>query len=265
MKLPYRASQVKQYDHDRYICCLFSPEIVQEKLFSILSFNIEIATISEQTSDLTPALIRITWWQDAIDNLYKGQVHQHSLVKALNEIILDNKIPKDLITELLKARMLELHQQPLKSMEELIYFAKGTGSNLLEILGFILDAKAPEFYRPLGIAWSLLGILRSAKYSKSLNKILLFPQDLMPNNFKLGDHNTKTIVQLIVNIIEENLSIIDPKQFSKSTASVDLLYYLSKYYLKLIIKNDYNILCNNLSINPVIKQLYLLYRYLLLK
>lgn len=265
MKISYRASQVKQYDHDRYICCLFSPEIIQEKLFSILSFNIEIATILEQTSELTPALIRITWWQDAIDSLYKGQVHQHSLVKALNELILDKKIPKFLIAELLESRMLELHQQPLQSMDELISFAHKTGANLLEILSLILGAKAPEFYRPLGIAWSLLGILRSAKYAKSLGRILLFPKNLMTDDFELNHPHSKDIVKIIIAEIEKNLALIDPKYFSKATASIDLLYYLNKYYLKLIIKNDYNISSSNLSINPVIKQLYLLYRYILLK
>jgi hypothetical protein len=243
MDISYQALQVKQYDRDRYICCLFASEEARAKLFTILSFNSEVAAILTQTSELTPALIRITWWQDAIDDLYNGKVSQHSLIQSLNLII--DKIPHKLIAHLMHARMLELYQNPIHSIDELVVFAEETGANLLEIMALSLGIQDSERYRPLGIAWALLGNLRSPEYLR-LEKL------------------NKDIIKSIIGEIQKYLAMMDSKLFSKSTAAIDLLYYLAKYYLRLIIKADYDIYSDKLKVNPVIKQLYLSYRYLML-
>ena len=245
MNLSYAANQVKKYDHDRYICCLFAPKNVMEKLFTILNFNAEISSISEQTSELTPALIRITWWQDAIANLYQGKIQSHSLIKALNEIIAEANIPQALFTDLLEARMLELHQEVAYDA----IFAKKTGGNLLEIMALSLGIKETLRFKPIGIAWALLGILRSAKYAASLRKILPFALD------------NKAYVIDICKEIEKYLAMVDINEFNKASAPLDLLFYLAQYYLKLLIKADYDLLSDKLSINPMLKQLYLSYRY----
>jgi phytoene/squalene synthetase len=259
--MSYHISQVKNYDHDRYVCCLFANELDRDKLFSIFAFNIEIALISEQTSDLTPALMRITWWQDAIDDLYQGKIRPHSLINDLNKLIVKYKIPKKLFDDLLNARMIELYQDPPLNMEELKLFSERTGANLLEIAARCLDLANPEKFRPLGSAWSLLGMLRSVKYVTQTRKFIPFPKDLLPQNFKLGDSDNKLIVKQVVREIELLLTQVDQALFTKSSASLDLLFFLSRYYIKLLKKNDYDVFTSQLLINPVLKQLYLLYKY----
>ena len=262
MNITYQANQVKQYDHDRYICCLFASSAEQTRLFTILAFNTEISLISEQTSDLAPALMRITWWQDAIDDLYQGKLRQHSLIKDLNEIIVQQKIPVELFRRFLQARMIELHKQPPKNMAELIHFSENTGANLLEIIAYSVNFLQPERFRNLGTAWSLLGILRSIKYIKQTGKPMLFPLELLTDNFVIGDQCSKIIVKEIANEAEKLLNQVEQNLFSKSTAALDLLFFLAQYYLRLLKKNDYDILSDKLSLNPVFKQLYLSYRYL---
>ena len=256
MDISYQALQVKQYDHDRYICCLFAKASNRDKLFTILAFNAEIALIAEQTSEITPALIRITWWQDAIDDLYQGQIRQHSLIKALAEIISAEKIPKILFTQLLQARMLELYQEPPRDMEELILFSQRSSANLLEIVGRSIGIENSERFRPLGVAWALLGMLRSVKYKA---------WQLFPVNLKLENEESKNMVKIVVDEIECQLAMVDQSLFTKNSAAIDLLFYLSKYYLNLLIKNKYDILSDNWVMNPALKQLYLLYRYMLMK
>ena len=262
MNLQHQTLQVKKYDHDRYLCCLFAKEKNRDQLLTILAFNSEIALISEQTSDLTPALIRITWWQDAIDDLYQGKIRQHSLIIALEQIITEHKIPQHLFSNLLQARMIELYQQPPSTTLELIKFAEKTGGNLLEICAYAIDSDNFEQYKNIGTAWSLIGILRATKYLAQTRKPLLFPTELIPKNFKIGDDNSRIITKIIINEAQLLLNKIDRSVFCKSTAALDLLYYLNLYYIKLIKQSGYNILNDKLSFNPVFKQLYLLYQFL---
>ncbi len=262
MNLQHQALQVKKYDHDRYLCCLFAKEENRNDLLTILAFNSEISLISEQTSDLSPALIRITWWQDAIDDLYQGKVRQHSLIIALEKIITEHKIPRELFSNLLQARMIELYQQPPSTTLELIQFAEKTGGNLLKICAYVIDQKNLEQYKNIGTAWSLIGILRSIKYLPQTHKPLLFPTDLLPKNFKLGDDDSRIITKIIVNEAQLLLSKVDRSLFRKSSAVLDLLYYLNLYYIKLLKRSGYNILSDKLNFNPVFKQLYLLYQFL---
>lgn len=262
MNLQHQTLQVKRYDHDRYICGLFAKNDQRDDLFTILAFNSEISLISEQTSDIMPALIRITWWQDAIDDLYNNKIRQHSLIKDLNRIIIEKKIPHELFKQLLQGRMTELHQNSPQNMEELIDFAQKTGGNLLEICGHAINIKNPIRLRKLGIAWSLIGILRSTKYNNQTNKPLLFPLNLLPNNFKIKSDDSKKIAKSIAMEAERFLNQVDYSLFRKSTASLDLIYFLSKIYLKLLKKCEYDIFSEKLSLNPVFKQLYLFYQFL---
>ncbi len=76
-------ADVRRYDEDRWLASRFAPADVRARLIAIYALNHEIARTAEVVS--TPALvdIRLTWWREAIDEVYAGKtVRSHPALVA---------------------------------------------------------------------------------------------------------------------------------------------------------------------------------------
>lgn len=175
------AAEVRRHDRDRFVTALFAPEDRREALLALYAFNLEVARTRESVSEVLLGEIRLQWWRDAIDKLYRGEELAHPVVHGLAAVIRDYKPNGALFDRLIDARAADLADEPPTTLQALEDYAEGTSSTLvalaLDVLGERGEA-AQRLSRAAGIGWGLVGLLRAAPFHASMRRVYL-PADLL--------------------------------------------------------------------------------------
>ncbi|KAL3186558.1 hypothetical protein MRX96_027371 [Rhipicephalus microplus] len=67
----YCMDQVKQHDYENYLCSLLLPAGLRRSAFAIRAFNVELAQIRDVVSRADIGVMRIHFWKDAVERVYK--------------------------------------------------------------------------------------------------------------------------------------------------------------------------------------------------
>lgn len=260
-------SDIRKYDYDRYICGIFADENARENLFALYAFNLEIAKIGEAVSEPMPGLLRLEWWRGAMRDLFHGgKIRNHEILEKIAEMNKETPLSEELFSKILEARVRDINNIQPENMAELLQYAEDTSSGLLllalQTLG-IRNSDASVAARHIGIAWALIGILRSAYINIPRSKFH-FPLDMMNENKITRDNygsekflnGSKIVVKNIAEIAEKNIFEADliikklDKNVRKKSAPVFLLKKLSELHLKKIRKNDFDVFTRRIEISP---------------
>lgn len=179
--LTYCLDLIRRFDHDRYLCALFAPAPDRARLFALYAFNLEVARVREAVSEPIIGQMRLQWWRDALGEFAVGKVRAHPVAQALARALAERPVRPELFERLLSAREFDLTDDPPADLPALETYAADTSSALLQagldLLG-IADAAAEEAARHVGIAWSLVGLLRAAPFHARRRRLYL-PEDLL--------------------------------------------------------------------------------------
>ena len=63
----YCVQQVRSYDYHHYLCVLELPPNMRKAAFALRAFNVETARVMDVAADPKIGLMRLVWWQEAID------------------------------------------------------------------------------------------------------------------------------------------------------------------------------------------------------
>lgn len=173
--LSHCVQQVRKYDYHHYLCLLqLSPEM-RKAAFALRAFNVETAKAMDVASDPRIGLMRLLWWQEAIDKIYSHKKIEHPIAQALSSIISEHKISKSWLKRSVEARIndarREVDEIP-ETMEELEKYAEDTVSTVLYMTlqaGGIRSTSADHAASHIGKASGLLLLLRSLPYHFSRN------------------------------------------------------------------------------------------------
>jgi len=153
---------LKGADRDRYIADLLAPEPFRKHLFALHAFNAEVARVRDVVSDPMLGEIRLQWWRDAIVN---GAGGGHPVATALNATIARFGLPKDAFQRLIDARLFDLYDDPMPSLNDLEGYAGDTSSSLIQLAAIVLaggqDPGTAEAAGHAGVAYALTGIMRA--------------------------------------------------------------------------------------------------------
>jgi phytoene synthase len=180
--LSYCADQVRAGDHDHFLTALFAPSGQREHLYGLFAFNLELARIADSVREPMLGTIRLQWWREAIEDIRRGVVRRHPVVEAVARTI--DRMPCALTDQMIDARALDLSEEPPASLDELVQYAAETGGATTELAAHILspeqsvDQCALAACRNVGVAWTLIGIVRSIPFHASRGRVLL-PNDLL--------------------------------------------------------------------------------------
>jgi len=156
------AETVQSADRDRYVADLFAPEPFRKHLFALHAFNAEVARVRDVVSDPMLGEIRLQWWRDAILN---GAGGGHPVATALNATIAKFKLPKAAFQRLLDARLFDLYDDPMPTLNDLEGYAGDTSSALIQLAAIALaggqDPGTAEAAGHAGVAYALTGMMRS--------------------------------------------------------------------------------------------------------
>ncbi|CBI17740.3 unnamed protein product, partial [Vitis vinifera] len=145
--------------------------------FAIRAFNVETARAMDIASDPRVGLMRLLWWQEAIDKIFANKTIEHPTAQALASVVSEHKISKGWMKRSVEARINDARREVTdmpETIEELERYAEDTVSTLLYTTlqaGGIRSTAADHAASHIGKASGLLLLLRSLPYHANRNQI----------------------------------------------------------------------------------------------
>ena len=259
---------VRRLDKDRFLTALFAPEPARSRLMALYAFNLEVARTRENVSESMIGEIRLQWWRDALDAIYKGTPPEHEVVQALAMAIEESGLARTPLDRLINARTFDLYDDPMKTQADLQTYLDGTSTALMEagvdLLGS--DKVDQETIKSAGQAWGLVGLLRALpihiqRQQQFIPQEVLVEHDVTWADFQTGDiTKTKPVVSALVALA--NKEIARMRSVPKEARPVFLPASIARLYLRELAQPDCNP-CTNISDVPVFrKQLTMIWRSL---
>ena len=172
----YCKDLVRRRDRDRYWCALLAAQPFKNDLFVLYALNSEISEIGISITEPLVGQMRLRWWLDTLTLIYDGRPPKNPVAVSLSELVSNRKIPRSMFERLIEGRERDLNDQPMETLETLKSYALDTSSSLIElslkITGISSDMSRHTAHH-LGIAWALLGTVRSIPFNIQRNRVLL--------------------------------------------------------------------------------------------
>lgn len=177
----YCLESVRKYDYDHYLCTLLLPKNVQPAVFAIRAFNVETAQIKDLVTERATGKMRVQFWRDSIDAIYKKDPPKHPVALVLAAAVERYKLSKMWFNRLLDAREANLSTNHYSSTRELEDYAENAFSSVLyltlEALG-VRNVTADHACSHLGKAEGICTVLRATPYHRSRRSVLI-PMDII--------------------------------------------------------------------------------------
>lgn len=184
--LSYCGREVRKYDYDRYLSSLFLDSDKREALFALYAFHQEVSKTADVVSETITGMIRLQWWRESIEGLYEEPpiVRKHAVVEALNQAVACYHLPMKRFQSLITVREVDLDQDPHPNLAALENYCLESSGYLFELVGRVcFDGQRPtgeqiQALQNLGVAWALVGLVRSAAHFARQRKSI-FPSSVM--------------------------------------------------------------------------------------
>ena len=131
---PHCEALVREGDPDRYWASLFAPADKRPHLNALYAFNFEIARVREAVREALVGEIRLQWWRDALQGEARGDVKANPVAAALDDTIVKFRLPRHALVTLIDARIFDLYDDPMPSLNDLEGYCGETAS-ALDIIG----------------------------------------------------------------------------------------------------------------------------------
>jgi len=177
----HAADSVRRYDKDRYLSALLAPESHRAGLMSLYAYGAEIARVRELVSEPLPGEVRLQWWRDLLEGTEHGAAASNPVANALLQTIARYNLPKQGLVAMAEARIFDLYNDPMPSLNDLEGYAGDTVSGLIQLACLVLnDGKDPGTATAAGhagVAYGLTGLMRALPWHASRRQMYL-PQDV---------------------------------------------------------------------------------------
>ncbi|XP_061357880.1 uncharacterized protein LOC133302146 [Gastrolobium bilobum] len=173
--LSYCVQQVRSYDYHHYLCLLELPPSMRKAAFVLRALNVETARAMDVASDPRIGLMRLVWWQEAIDKIFANKLIEHPTAQALSSVIAEKKISKTWLKRSVEARINDARREVTdipETIGELEKYAEDTVSTMLYLTlqaGGIMSTAADHAASHIGKASGILLLLKSLPYHAGRN------------------------------------------------------------------------------------------------
>lgn len=178
----YCSDLVRAQDRDRFLAALFAPPAVRNDLLALYAYNVEIARVREVVREALPGEVRLQWWRELIEGHGRGDVTGHPVASALLDTLGRHGLPRGALLNLIEARVFDLYDDPMPSLNDLEGYAGETASALLQLSVHILaGGPRPELADACGhggVAIALTGLMRALPVHAARGQCFL-PADLL--------------------------------------------------------------------------------------
>lgn len=173
---------VREADFGRWAATLFAPAETRPHLLALYAFDIEVERVRDLVSEPMPGELRLQWWRDALENPERADVVSHPTAAALHQAIAFGRLPVEALIGIVDARVDDLYDDPVATMEELEARLGATHSAILRLASLIVaEGRDPGGAEACGFAGVANGITRTIETLPKLARRgqALIPADLM--------------------------------------------------------------------------------------
>ncbi|WP_222877591.1 phytoene/squalene synthase family protein [Terrihabitans soli] len=168
---------VREQDPDRYFATLFAPAERRPGLFALYAFNSEIARVREAVSEPIPGEIRLAWWREVLQGQRPDEASAHPVAEAIRTTIAANRLPADAFVRMTEARVLDLYNDPIPSVNDLEGYTGDTSSALIRLASIILvgggEPGGAEASGHAGVAYAITGLLRALPFHAERGQVFI--------------------------------------------------------------------------------------------
>lgn len=183
-------SLVREGDPDRYWASLYAPADRRPHLHALYAFNFEVARIREAVREALVGEIRLQWWRDALQGEARGDVRANPVAAALDDTIVKFRLPRQAMVDLIDARVFDLYDDPMPSLNDLEGYCGETSSSLIRLSSMILsegrDPGSADAAGHGGVAYAITGLLRSFPWHARQGQVFI-PGDILAQHGVVRD------------------------------------------------------------------------------
>ena len=173
---------VREHDRDRWLAALFAPADKRPHLHALHAFDHEVARVREVVSQPLPGEIRLQWWRDLLEGAAGGDGSANPVAAALLDTIERFHLPAKALIDLVDARIFDLYDDPMPSLNDLEGYCGETSSALIRLVSLVLaDGEEPggaEAAGHAGVAVGLTDLMRDLPRHAARGQVYL-PADLL--------------------------------------------------------------------------------------
>ena len=179
------ADDVRRLDKDRFLSSLFIPQPARRHVLAVLAFSAEIARVRDVVSSPLPGEIRLQWWRDLIASPTPDAANIPPVALALLDAITRFNLPRSAYLNLIDARVFDLYDDPMPTLNDLEGYCGETASALFQLASLVLadgvDPNSAEAAGHAGVAYSLTGLLAAFPFHAARGQVYV-PADLLTRN-----------------------------------------------------------------------------------
>jgi len=154
---------IRRVDPDRWLTSRFVGDAAaQADLIALYAFDHELARARRVASSPLMAEIRLTWWREALDEIYEGRpVRRHPTAEALAAAVRSRNLPRAPLEAMIDGQIDALDGGALEGAQA-VAWADAVEGSAARIAALTLDPTTPsEAAAPAGRAWGLALQLRA--------------------------------------------------------------------------------------------------------
>jgi len=153
---------VRRADPDRWRASRFiSDPAARADVIALYAFNHELARVAETVREPLMGEIRLTWWREALDEIYAGgAARRHPVVDALGSAVCRRSLARAPLEAMIEARFNDLEPEALADTAALNGYIDATAGALMALAVAAVAGVEADAVRPAARAWGLAGLLR---------------------------------------------------------------------------------------------------------
>jgi phytoene synthase len=170
---------VRRADPDRWLASRFIADAgARADVIALYAFDHVLARVPVMVSEALMGEIRLTWWSEALDEVYAGgRVRSHPVALALAEAVRRRGLDRAPLDAMIAARFGDLDAAPFADEAETLAYADQTAGALMQAAAQTLGA--PAGFEPARLAGRAYGLSQMA-HRRAIGGRTRLPQDLTP-------------------------------------------------------------------------------------
>ena len=161
---------IRRVDPDRWLTSRFIGDAgARADVIALYAYDLELARARRVASTPLMAEIRLTWWREALDEIFGGgPVRRHPTVEALAAVVRRRGLPREPLEAMIDGQI-EVAEAPAFDAASAVTWADAVEGSVARAAAMVLDPSAPvEAALPAGRAWGLALLLRAGVASREL-------------------------------------------------------------------------------------------------
>ena len=156
---------IRRVDPDRWLSTRFIAEPARRSdVLALYAFDQELSRAGRVTSNTFLAEIRLTWWREALDEIFAGgAVRYHPAAAALTDVIRRHGLPRAPLDAMIDGRIQALGLTVL-TLDQAVRWSGDVAGSASTVAALVLDPKAPASTTcAAGALWGLSTLARSGQ------------------------------------------------------------------------------------------------------